>query len=225
MEEKTLKLNRSRLIRLMSVVLALALSAGCAARQEPRTTSRDKTKRGAAVGAAAGAIMGAILGEGEADDILKGAAIGAGLGAGVGAYMDRQEEKIARIPGTTVERIGERRLLVHFNSDVLFATDSSDLNSQARITLQEAAKVITEFDKTAVVVQGHTDSTGSEAHNQALSERRADAVVGYLIDRGIDPARIRALGYGEMHPVASNDTSQGRQLNRRVDMLLKAKAK
>jgi outer membrane protein OmpA-like peptidoglycan-associated protein len=225
MEEIAMRRARSSIATLVAIVLTLSLAAGCAARKEPRTTSRDKTKRGAAVGAGVGALVGALLGEGEADDILKGAAIGAGLGAGVGAYMDRQEEKIARIPGTTVERVGKRRLLVHFNSDVLFATDSAELGSQSRITLQEAAKVIAEFDKTAVVVQGHTDSTGSDAHNQNLSVRRADAVMGYLVDRGISPARIRAKGYGETHPTATNETPEGRQLNRRVDLLLKAKEK
>jgi outer membrane protein OmpA-like peptidoglycan-associated protein len=224
-EELTVSLTRSRLPALIAIVLTLSLLAGCAAKQQPRTTARDKTKRGAAVGAGVGALVGALLGEGDADAILKGAAIGAGLGVGVGAYMDRQEEKIARIPGTTVERIGDRRLLVHFNSDVLFATDSAELSSQSRITLQEASKVIAEFNKTAVVVQGHTDSTGSDEHNQELSVRRAQSVYNYFIDRGVDPRRLIARGYGETQPVVSNDTPAGRQLNRRVDLLLKAKEK
>ncbi len=220
-----LKANARVSLSITALALIVALVAACAQRQQPRTTSRDKTKRGAAVGAAAGAIVGAILGEGEADDILKGAAIGAGLGAGVGAYMDRQEEEIARIPGTTVERISENRILVHFNSDVLFAVDSAELNPNSRIALNEAAKVINEFDKTAVIVQGHTDSTGTNEHNQDLSERRADSVRAYLSDRGVSAARMKSRGYGEDHPIATNDTPEGRQANRRVDLLLKAKAK
>jgi outer membrane protein OmpA-like peptidoglycan-associated protein len=199
-------------------------TAGCAT-TATRTTSRDKTAKGAGIGAAAGAVLGAVLGEGEADDILAGAAIGAGIGAGVGAYMDRQEEKLARIPGTTVERIGEDMLEIKFDSDVLFAVDSSTIGAGAKDTLAEVAAVIAEFPKTAVVVQGHTDSTGSETHNQALSERRADAVRSYLGGRGVDAGRLTALGYGESAPVADNGTAGGRAQNRRVTILLKAKAK
>lgn len=215
----------------MKAILALVLLVsltGCAALtggEEGYTTDRDRTKKGAAYGAGAGAVLGAILGEGDLDDILKGAAIGAGVGAGVGAYMDAQQEKLARIPGTTVERVGEDMLLVHFESDVLFAVDSSDLNSASRSALNEAAAVMVEYKKTAVISQGHTDSTGSDSHNQGLSERRAKSVADYLISQGLEATRITWQGYGENHPVASNDNSSGRSLNRRVDLLLKAKAR
>jgi len=215
----------------VKTILALALVVslgGCAALtggEDGYTTKRDKTKKGAAIGAGAGAVLGAILGEGELDDILKGAAIGAGVGAGVGAYMDAQQEKLARIPGTTVERVGEDMLLVHFESDVLFAVDSATLNSQSRSALNEAAAVMVDFPKTAIISQGHTDSTGSEEHNQELSMRRARSVTNYLIGQGLDSERIVSMGYGEAHPIASNDTANGRSLNRRVDLLLKAKAR
>ena len=139
--------------------------------------------------------------------------------------MDKQEEKLARIPGTTVERVGEDMLLVHFDSDVLFAVDSTMLSQQSRIALNEAAAVFTEYPKTAIVAQGHTDSTGSEEHNHSLSKRRADAVAGHLVALGVDGARITSMGYGENHPVADNDSPDGRRRNRRVDLLLKAKAK
>ncbi len=217
--------------RALAALIALALVAapGCAGKrpgaQEPRATKRDKTAKGAGIGAAAGAVIGAVLGEGKADRILTGAAIGAGIGAGVGAYMDKQEEKLAHIPGTRVERASEDMLLVHFDSDVLFDVDSAVLGPGARGALDDTAQVLLEYPKTAIVVQGHTDSTGTEEHNQALSERRAAAVANYLIGRGIDPARITSVGYGEGSPVADNATSAGRQLNRRVDLLLKAKAK
>jgi outer membrane protein OmpA-like peptidoglycan-associated protein len=138
--------------------------------------------------------------------------------------MDAQEEKLARIPGTTVERVGDDTLLVHFDSDVLFAVDSASLTAPSRQTLEEVAAVLTEYSKTAVVVQGHTDSTGGEEHNQSLSERRAAAVRGYLIGRGVDAGRLAAVGYGEDMPVASNASAAGRQQNRRVDVLLKARA-
>jgi outer membrane protein OmpA-like peptidoglycan-associated protein len=189
------------------------------------TTKRDKTAKGAGIGAAAGAVLGAVVGEGEADEILAGAAIGAGIGAGVGSYMDAQEEKLARIPGTTVERVGKDKLLVRFASDVLFAVDSSQLSGQAQGTLRDVSQVLLDFPKTAVVVQGFTDSTGSEEHNLALSERRARSVMHYLIGQGVNPARMTAIGHGESHPVATNETARGRQLNRRVSILLKGKAR
>ncbi|MFQ5766724.1 MAG: OmpA family protein [Acidobacteriota bacterium] len=211
--------------KVMAVLLpAVLLISGCVVQQRgARTTARDKTARGAGIGAAAGAVLGAVLGEGDADDILRGAAIGAGIGAGVGAYMDRQEERLAQIPGTTVERVGKNMLLINFDSDLLFATDSSALTYESQDILEDVAAVLAEYPKTAVVVQGHTDSTGSEEHNQFLSERRARSVVNYLIGRGINPGRMLAVGYGESQPVASNQTAAGRRQNRRVNILLKAK--
>lgn len=206
----------------------VAVSLGCATFSgytDPYETKRDKTKKGAIIGAGAGAVLGAVLGEGDADEILAGAAIGAGIGAGVGAYMDKQEEKLAKIPGTTVERVDEDKLLLKFDSDVLFAVDSADLNSASRASVDRVANVLKEYGKTAIIVQGHTDSTGSDQHNLGLSERRADAVRGELASLGIPGERMASTGYGEAHPVADNGTADGRRLNRRVDLLIKAKAK
>lgn len=209
---------------LWTAVLFAVLTSACASIRGPYSTDRDKTRKGAAIGAAAGAAVAILDGKREADELLAGAAIGAVAGGGVGVYLDAQEEKLARIPGTTVERVGRDTLLVHFDSDVLFAVDSANLNGSSRATLEQVAAVLDEFRKTAVIVQGHTDSTGSEEHNQQLSERRAKAVQNYLIGRGIAPERLHAVGYGESAPVASNDTPAGRQLNRRVDLMLRARA-
>lgn len=214
--------------RLLAALAIVSVSTGCAYIREttgPRNTPRDKTKKGAAIGAASGAVLGAILGEGELDEILAGAAIGAGIGAGIGDYMDRQQEKLTRIPGTTVERVSEDMILVNFESDVLFDVDSAVLTSRSRTSLDQAAQVFNEFPKTAIISQGHTDSTGSEGHNQRLSERRADAVKDHLILHGVDAERVASVGYGETHPVADNGTDYGRRQNRRVDLLLKAKGK
>lgn len=219
---------RPRTSKLHLVVAAVALAAvlaACAGYTGPYTTRRDKTAKGAGIGAAAGAAAALLMGEDEADDILARAAIGAGVGAGVGAYMDRQEERLARIPGTTVESLGNDKLLVRFDSSVLFDVDSAIVGSSGRGTLDQVADVLSEYDKTAVIVQGHTDSTGSETHNQDLSERRARAVSNHLVGHGVDSVRISAIGYGEGYPVAANDTESGRQQNRRVDILLKAKVK
>ncbi|HEX5760688.1 MAG TPA: OmpA family protein [Thermoanaerobaculia bacterium] len=226
--------SRSRsLTASVAVVVAAALLAACTGgggdaprtrRNEPYMTKRDKTVKGGSIGAVVGAAGAVAAGKREADEILAGAVIGAGVGAGIGAYMDAQEEKLARIPGTTVERVDEETLLVHFDSDVLFDVDSATIDSSGRDALEQVAEVLSEYRKTAVVVQGHTDSTGSEEHNERLSERRATSVERYLEQRGVDGGRIIAEGYGEGYPVASNASESGRQLNRRVDILLKAKA-
>lgn len=213
------------LITSVALMAAPACAKQAPAGEDTRATKRDKTAKGAGIGAAAGAVLGAVLGEGEADKILAGAAIGAGIGASVGVYMDKQEEKLAHIPGTSVERVSEDLLLVHFESDVLFAVDSAVLDSRARAALDEASQVLLDYPKTAIVVQGHTDATGTEEHNQDLSERRARAVTAFLVGRGIDQKRLTSLGYGEGNPIADNGTADGRVRNRRVDLLLKAKAR
>jgi outer membrane protein OmpA-like peptidoglycan-associated protein len=208
--------------------LTLLLLAGCTfirQEREPYTTKRDKTKKGAGIGAAAGAAAAVLAGERQADEILAGAAIGAVVGGGIGVYMDRQEEKLARIPGTTVERVSPGVLLVHFDATVLFGTDSAVVRAAGRGTLDQVAQVLNEFEKTAVVVQGHTDSTGGEEHNQQLSQRRADAARDHLVSRGVGARRMTALGYGEGYPVADNGNPVGRQRNRRVDILLKARVR
>jgi outer membrane protein OmpA-like peptidoglycan-associated protein len=212
---------------LVAALLVAALLPGCATLSgdsTPRTTKRDKTLKGAGIGAAAGAVGALVIGKRKASQILVGAAIGGVVGAGVGAYMDAQEEKLARIPGTTVERLEEDTLLVRFDSDVLFPFDSAHLTSGARPTVDKVAGVLAEYDKTAVVVQGHTDSTGSAAYNQDLSERRADTVLDELADHGVARKRMAAEGHGEEFPVANNGTESGRSLNRRVTVLLQAKA-
>lgn len=222
--------SRRRSVAWIASFLMLALFAGCTTsgaprrEREPYVTKRDRTWKGAGIGAAAGAAGAVLAGKREADEILVGAGIGAVIGGGVGAYMDAQQEKLARIPGTEIERVGEDTLLVHFDNDVLFAVDSSVVDSDGRGALQDLAGVLDEYPKTAVIVQGHTDATGSEEHNQNLSERRASSVRNQLVNQGVDPDRLATMGFGESSPVASNDSESGRQQNRRVDILLRAKA-
>ena len=223
-------LQRPRALqRLVASLAGLALFAACGTmgggERQPRSTTRDRTIVGAGVGAVVGAAGAVVAGKREADEILAGAAIGAVVGGGVGAYMDAQEEKLARIPGTTVERVDEETLLVNFESDVLFDTASAALRSESRATLDEVASVIQEYPKTAVVVQGHTDSRGTEEYNEGLSARRAGSVESYLAMQGVDNSRMTTMAMGELYPVATNDTDWGMQQNRRVDILLKAKAR
>jgi outer membrane protein OmpA-like peptidoglycan-associated protein len=215
-------------VRSIVAGLVLSFAAGCATHRNdaaPRTTHRDKTAKGAGIGAAAGVGTAILAGKRQADQILIGAAIGSAVGAGVGAYMDAQEERLARIPGTAVERVEDDMLLVGFDSDILFNPNSATLGPAATSTVQEVADVLADYSKTAVVVQGHTDSTGPANHNQYLSERRAETVGGALVARGVSPKRLVATGYGETLPVASNTSARGRSLNRRVAILLKAKAR
>ena len=219
-------LNLRKLQALIAITLMAFLFLGLAAApaEAQRVTKRDRMWKGAGIGAAIGAAGAYVKGKREADEILAGAAIGAVVGGGIGAYMDHQQEKLARIPGTSVERVDQDTLLVHFDSDVLFAVNSASLDSDGQATLEDVSGVLEEYPKTAVIVQGHTDSTGSEEHNQELSDRRASSVRGYLVSRGVDDGRVAAVGMGEGYPVASNDSESGRQQNRRVDILLKAKA-
>ncbi|HSX54628.1 MAG TPA: OmpA family protein, partial [Sphingomonas sp.] len=151
---------------------------------------------------------------------ILGAGIGAIGGAAIGSYMDRQEREIReRTAGTDVEVIRQGDdLILSMPSGITFDTDSSTVQPQFRPTLDKVADVLDRYNQTYVDVYGHTDSTGSDAYNQALSERRADAVASYLSMRGVESARLEALGYGETQPIASNDTVEGRAQNRRVEI-------
>lgn len=206
---------------LIATIAGAALATGCATQD---VNVGENTKKGAAIGAAVGALAGFFVGDGEADEILGTAAIGAGLGAGVGVYMDRQQKEIEEIPGAEVERVAEDTLQVHFDSDILFAVDSATLSPQSELALDEFAQVMNEYPKTAIVIHGHTDSTGSESYNQALSERRATSVYNHMAMEGVSPDRMVALGYGESQPVADNGTEFGRSQNRRVGILVKGKS-
>jgi outer membrane protein OmpA-like peptidoglycan-associated protein len=181
------------------------------------------TTKGAGIGALAGAAVGALAG---GHDRGKAALIGAGVGAlaggAVGNYMDRQEAKLrAQLKGTgvSVTREGDNINLV-MPGNITFASGSSDLNPGFFGVLDSVAIVLKEYDKTIVDVSGHTDSQGSAQKNQALSQERASTVAQYLRTKGILDQRIQAEGYGAARPVAGNDTAQGRQQNRRVELTL-----
>jgi outer membrane protein OmpA-like peptidoglycan-associated protein len=202
---------------LVALFLILTLALGSVV--EAQGTRFSQRGLGNALGAA-GALVN---GERDADEILAGTGIGGVVGAAIGTYMDRQQERCARIPGTAVQRMGDDTLLVRFSSDALFDSGSADLDPAGRSALDRMAEVINDYRKTAVVVQGHTDA-GAPERGRELSERRADSVRRYLVRRGVEPERISAVGYGGDAPVASNQTELGRQRNRRVDVLLKAKS-
>ncbi len=183
----------------------------------------SNTAGGAMLGAAAGALGGLAVGGGGRSGrnaALIGAGIGALAGGAIGNYMDQQESELrAQLQGTgiSVTRAGDR-IILNMPSNITFATDQDAVMPQFYPTLNSVAIVLRKFERTLIDVNGHTDSTGSLEHNQALSERRAMSVAGYLNSQGIDPRRVSALGFGPSQPIASNANAEGRAQNRRVEI-------
>lgn len=212
--------SQSKAALAATVMGALALS-GCVT--DPETGNRRISK--AAIGGVGGALGGYLLGDllgGRSDRTEKivGAGIGAVAGAGVGAYMDAQEKKLReQTAGTGVDVVRQGdELLLRMPSGITFATDQSAIQPQFQSTLNQVAQTLTEYPKTMIDVLGHTDSDGSETYNQALSERRAQSVANYLGGNGVASVRMATRGYGEMQPIASNETPDGKQQNRRVEI-------
>ena len=203
------------------VALALAVTlSGCAI----QSNTGKGAAYGTAGGAAAGALLGQIIGQSTQGTLLgaaAGAVIGGLAGTGVGAMMDKQEadmrDALAQSEGVAVQREGDL-LALTFKSDVTFDVDSDVLLGGVYTELDRVAAVLARYPQTIIIVEGHTDSTGSDSYNQQLSERRANSVARYLTQRGVNASRIKAIGYGEQRPVASNDTAEGRRQNRRVEI-------
>lgn len=182
----------------------------------------SKAAKGAGIGAAAGAVAGLLTKGDKLENALIGAGVGALAGGGVGYYMDVQEAKLRqRMQGTgvTVTRVGDN-ITLNMPSNITFALNSSDLNAQFFSALDGVSMVLKEYDKTVIEVAGHTDSSGSDQYNLQLSQRRAQAVANYLSSHGVMTPRLITVGAGEAHPIASNDTEQGRAANRRVELTI-----
>lgn len=205
--------------------LAAMLGATAACTTDPYTGERriSKAAIGGVGGLAAGYLLGDLVG-GKSDRTEKivGAGIGAIAGAGIGAYMDAQERKLReRTAGTGVDVIRDGdNLTLRMPSGITFAYNDASVQAQFQPTLNEVASVLAEYPKTYIDVLGHTDSDGTEAYNQSLSERRAQSVASYLTTRGVQSARVATRGYGEMQPIASNETTEGKAANRRVEIKL-----
>jgi outer membrane protein OmpA-like peptidoglycan-associated protein len=181
----------------------------------------SNTAKGAGIGAIGGAIAGALI-SGKRKNVLLGAGIGALAGGMVGAYMDQQEAKLrAQLQGTgvSVTRVGDQ-VILNMPGNVTFATGSANISADFYAVLDSVALVINEFDQTYVDIIGHTDNTGSEELNQRLSEERAFSVSRYLQSQQVLPQRLVTRGMGEGSPIATNDTPEGRSLNRRVEIIL-----
>lgn len=188
-----------------------------------------KAKKGAVIGGIAGAIAGGVIsnnrnGHSGKRGAIVGGIAGTAAGAIVGAMMDKQERQLREIPGVAVSRTAEDELKVTVKNDVLFDYNSAGLRSASRTSLREMADVFQQYPNTTIVVQGYTDSTGSASYNERLSERRASSVASYIESLGVRSARVDTIGYGESSPRASNATASGRQLNRRVEIHIRANA-
>lgn len=185
----------------------------------------SQKEKGAVIGAGAGAAVGAVVGN-QVGSTAKGAIVGAAVGGAAGAIIGHQMDQQAKsldddLEGATVSRVGEG-IVVTFDSGILFDVDRSELRPAARSNLEELAENLRQYERTDVLILGHTDATGSDAYNQALSERRAGSAAAYLEQLGVAPERISTRGMGENDPVATNETAEGRQLNRRVEVVIYA---
>lgn len=218
------------MIRKASIVLLITLFAFACETTNPSGSGAPnearKTKRGAAIGAVAGAVAGAVIGNQTGNSrtgAAAGAVLGGAVGAAVGHKMDRQAEELRQIQGVEVEHApGTGEINVRLTSDILFDYNSFALRSASRETLNELATNFAKYPDNQMIVEGHTDSAGSDSYNQRLSEQRAGSVADYLIDRGVRANAITVYGYGELRPKATNDTPEGRQLNRRVEIRITA---
>lgn len=212
----------------LPLALTGAVLSGCTTLE---AYSGETQISGASKGAIAGGLIGAVIGAATApkDERAKRAIIGAGIGGvaggGVGYYMDQQEKELRdELVGTGVQvkRTEEGQIDLIMPGNITFDVNSSTVAEGFVPTLRSVAKVLKEYENTLVTISGHTDSSGSEDYNQLLSEQRATSVANIILQEGIVVERVAAAGYGELQPIASNDTPEGRAENRRVEITLDA---
>ncbi len=206
------------------LALALIISAGLF------TTgcgNLNKAQKGVLIGAGAGGAVGAGVGKAAGNTALGaiiGAAVGGATGGIIGRKMDKQAEEMAKIPGAEVKRVGEG-INVTFESGVLFGVDQSALTADAQTKIRDLAAILNKNPDTYILIEGHTDNSGSDSHNMTLSERRAKAVSGYLSGQSIANSRLKTAWYGESQPKVTNDTEANKAQNRRVEFAIYANEK
>ena len=232
---------------LLSVLMAFVLLfSSCATSQQRSTTQPDLSTNngtgarktglsttakggliGAGTGAAAGAILGRVIGGGRGTAIgaIVGAAAGGATGAIIGRKMDKQAADLQKdMQNAKVERVGEG-IKITFDSGILFDTNSATLRPASETDITKMAAILQKYPDTNVLVEGHTDNSGSDAINQPLSERRAQAVATSTIAKGVSSSRVTTQGYGSSQPVGDNSTVEGKQANRRVEVAIYANEK
>lgn len=215
---------KTTISRIFAILIASTLIMGCEA-----TKNANNKQKGAVIGATGGAVIGGVIGNNTGDGntalgAIIGGVVGGTAGAIIGDRMDKQAKKIEEeIPGAEVERVGEG-INVTFDetSGVYFATDKYNINDKSQETLNKLAGIFKEYPQTNILVEGHTDSTGSDSYNLTLSKNRAQAVTNYLVDTGVDRGRFTTKWYGESQPKYDNNTAEGRAKNRRVELAIVA---
>lgn len=207
--------------KLSSILVLTALVSGCTT-VNPYTgeTQTSKAVWGTAIGTAAGAATGALVAGNSGKGAIVGGLAGAALGAGAGYYLDTQEAELrAELASTGVSVVrSDDSIRLIMPGNITFQTDSADINAGFYATLNSVAKVLNKYSNSTVMVMGYTDSTGTAAYNQTLSQSRAQAVAAYLQGQGVKASRFEIMGMGSSNPIASNDTAEGRQQNRRVEI-------
>ncbi len=209
-----------KIIALCLILSLVLMGMGCA--------EWTRTQKGAAIGAGAGGVAGGLIGHATgstAVGILLGAVIGGAAGAFIGNYMDKQAAEIERdIAGARVERVGEG-IKITFSSGIMFDVDRAVLKDQYKGEISELATILNKYEDTNILLEGHTDSTGTEEYNLELSKKRSQSVANYLATQNVNPTRFTIMGYGESQPIASNETTEGRSQNRRVEVAIYANEK
>jgi len=179
--------------------------------------------KGGVIGGVGGGVVGGVIGHYAGNTALGaiiGAAVGGTAGALIGNYMDKQAEEMQNdIAGAKIERVGEG-IKITFDSGILFASNSSTLEYQAKTNINKLAVILNKYPDTNILVTGHTDFDGSDQFNQTLSEQRARSVSNYTMSRGVSSSRLSIIGLGEKEPIASNETVEGKRQNRRVEIAI-----
>jgi outer membrane protein OmpA-like peptidoglycan-associated protein len=188
----------------------------------------SRQEKGAVIGAGSGAVIGGVIGNQAGNTVLGaiiGAAVGGAAGAYIGNYMDKQAAEIEKdLAGARVERIGEG-IKITFDSGLLFDVNKFDVKPASRENLVNLAVILNKYPDTLILIEGHTDSTGPDDYNMTLSQNRANAVAAVLAGQQVDATRFTVIGYGEGQPLYDNETVEGRQGNRRVDIAIMANDK
>ena len=211
--------------KLIAVLAAVAFVSACSTDPYTGQQKVSNTAGGAALGAGLGALAGMAVGgsrNAQRNAVLIGAGLGALTGGAIGATMDRNEADLRRQlqgTGVSVTRVGDQ-VVLNMPSDITFDVDRDAIKPSFRQVLNSVAIVLNRYQRTVVDVYGHTDSTGSDAHNNDLSQRRALSVANYLSQQGVDSRRFAVTGFGPTRPIATNGTAEGRALNRRVEIQL-----
>lgn len=220
-----MKLGINRIMAILFV--ASTLLYGCDA-----TRNANNKQKGAVIGSAGGAVIGGVIGNNTGDgNTALGAIIGGVVGGAAGAYignrMDEQAKEIEQeIPGAEVERVGEGiNVTFDESSGVYFDTEKFNINAASQESLNKLAAIFKEYPDTNILVEGHTDSQGSDSYNLTLSKNRAQAVTNYLVNNGVSKGRIETKWYGESQPKYDNNTAEGRAKNRRVELAIVANEK